>query len=371
MEPGSEPKVETSTNPSGGCLTQPEPDMDTPGSSMEESKLALVTGACGFVGGYMLETLLAAGSKVRATDLEGANRSLVESLGVEFIPCDLTMPETLAPVLEGVDRIFHPAALFDYLAPEEALQRVNAGGMRHLCEAALKADCQRMVCWSTAGVYGPPAPELVPVNETAPTRPSNAYERSKLAQEEVGREFVRDHDMQITYLRPTPIYGPRNAYGMATTIFAIAHGMAPFVPFGNENHFTSVHVRDVCGAAQHLCDHGGTQGDAYNLCDDGALTHAELVRFVAGVLNVPVYPLWAPDAMLRMVAPLLHRLAMGHARRIAPRRPVIDPDMIPYSMGDYWFSNAKLKETGYEFIYPDPRIGLMETMAWYETQGLV
>ena len=45
--------------------------------------------------------------------------------------------------------------------------------------------------------------------------------------------------------------------------------------------------------------------------------------------------------------------------------------MIPYTTGDYWFSNEKLRATGYRFRYPDPRVGLVETITWYESQGLL
>ncbi|PIU69015.1 MAG: hypothetical protein COS84_00230, partial [Armatimonadetes bacterium CG07_land_8_20_14_0_80_40_9] len=129
--------------------------------------LCLVTGACGFNGSYMVELLLEKGYKVRATDLEGTERGIYEDLvkreGVEFVPSDLTKKETLKEVVKDVEYVFHPAAVFDYAAKWELMERVNVFGTRNLCEVLMEeGKVKKFVVWSSAAVYGIPKPELLP-----------------------------------------------------------------------------------------------------------------------------------------------------------------------------------------------------------------
>ena len=184
------------------------------------NKTALVTGACGFVGSHLVEVLLQEGFTVRATDLESAYNysgpergrfpSVIKKLGVEFVPCDLTKKETLPKVVKDISYVFHPAAVFDYSASYELLERVNVLGTKNLCEALLEeGKVQRMVNWSTTGVYTLPK-NGQPLSEEAPKKPTVLYCKSKLAQEEAVQEFYEKQRFSYTTIRPAPIYGPRN-----------------------------------------------------------------------------------------------------------------------------------------------------------------
>ena len=133
-------------------------------------KPALVTGACGFCGGHMVKLLADEGVPVRATDLESAAgdpevRFVQENLGidfnrkgVEFVPSDLTDKASLKAALKGVGTVYHTASLYDYSAPMEALEKVNLYGTTNLCEAMVEEGVDRVIHWSTAGVYGHPNP---------------------------------------------------------------------------------------------------------------------------------------------------------------------------------------------------------------------
>ncbi|GAG41401.1 unnamed protein product, partial [marine sediment metagenome] len=130
-------------------------------------KVDVVTGACGFSGSYLVKRLLEEGRKVRATDLEGAYdepkavelREILdvdyERDGVEWVPSDLTRKETLQPLFEGdVGCLFHTASLYDYSAPWDALEKINIDGVTNLLDAAVEGGLERMIHWSTCGVYG-------------------------------------------------------------------------------------------------------------------------------------------------------------------------------------------------------------------------
>jgi nucleoside-diphosphate-sugar epimerase len=176
--------------------------------------LSLVTGACGFMGTHMVETLVAAGHRVRATDLAsalghddrkaGRFPSVLHKLGVEVVASDMTRPESLAPLVQGVDYVFHVAAVFSYSAPRELLERVNVEGTRALLDLLEKEkQLKRLVVWGAGGVYGLPNATNLPFREEMPADPPNAYLESKSEQEKLVMEFGRAHELPYSIIRPT------------------------------------------------------------------------------------------------------------------------------------------------------------------------
>ncbi|MFH1538903.1 MAG: NAD-dependent epimerase/dehydratase family protein, partial [bacterium] len=75
----------------------------------------LVTGACGFTGSHAVDVLVERGEDVRATDLAGSDRDFLRR-DVEFAPADLTSGKGLDKLLDGVEVVFHTAAIFSFSA---------------------------------------------------------------------------------------------------------------------------------------------------------------------------------------------------------------------------------------------------------------
>ena len=141
------------------------------------SPLSLVTGACGFMGTHMVEVLAEAGHRIRATDLAssydhddlktGRSPGVLKRLNVEFVPADITKRETLDKAMEGVEYIFHIAAIFSYSAPWDLLYKVNVEGTRNILESAkLASSFKKIVLWSAGGFYRlPKGPQDLPIEE--------------------------------------------------------------------------------------------------------------------------------------------------------------------------------------------------------------
>ena len=82
-------------------------------TDIRSTPTAIVTGACGFAGGHMVDLLVEKGFRVIATDLEGASREFVNPKAV-FIPADITNVDSLKTIFKGkIDYVYHPAAIFD------------------------------------------------------------------------------------------------------------------------------------------------------------------------------------------------------------------------------------------------------------------
>ena len=323
-------------------------------------KRALVTGACGFVGSHMVELLLSRGYSVLATDKKLTGVS--NTSNVEFRVSDITDRETLKPLFDGIDLVFHIAGLFDYWAPYEQLHKVNAGGTRNLCEVALDYDIESVVVWSSGSVYG--VPDEIPARETTPLNPFNSYEKSKVEEEQVALEFYEQNGLPVVILRPASIYGPRSRYGTAVLFFLLARGQLPAIPSDGRSRPATVHVKDVVGAAEYLAGKETAIGQAFNVADDSRYSVEDLLLAVAQMLGVRIYKFHIPILVLSLVAQLSEWQA-----RLKGTRPRIEKESIRYLTYDSLIDNSKIKAAGYELLYPDAMTGLRETIEWYKREG--
>ncbi|MFA6448086.1 MAG: NAD(P)-dependent oxidoreductase [bacterium] len=328
---------------------------------------AIVTGACGFAGGHMVDYLIEKGYKVIATDLEKAPREYLNPAAT-FIPADITNIKSLEPLFKTkVDKVFHPAAVFDYEAPWELCEKVNVGGMRNICDISLKNKVSSFVLFSTVSVYGHPEPDELPVREDNVKRPGTNYERSKLMQEEIGLEYVKK-GLPVAVVRPAPVYGPRNTYGMATILFLLAKfPIMPF-PINFDSYIVGVNVRDVCGAAYFVSTKKEAVGECYNVIDSSRYSIREFVEFVCPLMNVHIIPIFIPQDFLMKLADQAADVAKS-VSKLMGTRPFVEKDMVYYLKAIYTFSNDKLRALGYEFEYPDMLDGIRETIEWYKDNG--
>lgn len=356
------------------------------------AKRALVTGACGFTGTNMLEHLDEKGWEIVATDLRGAERKayytevgevhpvhyedILDELEVEFIPADLVKKETLEPLFEyDYDAVFHIASLYDYFAEWDELYKVNVEGAKNIGEIAAEANVGHFVHWSTEGVLQEAGPDE-PVTEDAPYHAHNLYSKSKIEQEKVLWKLYEEEGLPLTVIRPAPVYGPRHRYGEYHILLLLNHlgeGFVPRVyPRSRQLMYPSVHVKDVVRAAVFLNEKKEESiGEAYNVLSD-CLPQDEMMEFLARALGlekitrVPVP--WPIYRFFGWLAGKLGDYFEGRARRKGAR-PKVDASMTQYVSHNFWFSNQKIKDLGFEFVYEDPRKGLWDYITWCKEKG--
>ena len=144
------------------------------------SAKALVTGGSGFIGGRLIESLVADGHGVRALARSRSSADSVAALGAEPVRGELGDPESLRAAATGCDVAFHAAAKVEDFGPWEEFERDNVQGTRNVAEACAAAGVSRLVHVSTEAVLIAGDP-LVGVDETAPLRTDSRapYSRSK------------------------------------------------------------------------------------------------------------------------------------------------------------------------------------------------
>lgn len=349
---------------------------------MQKKYTSVVTGAAGFIGSHMVETLADAGHEVIATDTPEAlepsdpvrrlSAAVARRRASMVVPADLTAPGALDEAVKGVDFVFHAASVFNYSAPWKTLYRVNVQGTANLIDSIERAGgVRRLVVWGAGGVYGLPGRNGVELDESLPPDPPNDYLRSKWFEEFTTVDRCRRSGIPYSILRPTTVYGTRQAYGPPDILRAARRSPVIACPSNLAGRIPFVHVDDVCGAALHLAKYASGQDGIFNVNDDSGMTMVEMLRFLSQVFGKPFLRLPpVPVAPARRIVSALAVVAQEVARRTRSR-PLLERDTIQYMGRDFRFSNARLKAAGYRLRHPDPKPALVEVAKWYDERGLL
>ena len=173
----------------------------------------LVTGGAGFIGSSIVEALLAAGEKVRIIDdFATGRRQNLESLKGDFelVEGSIVDPDTMAKALDGVEVVFHQAAIPSVSRSVETPQlslMVNVQGTTVLCDVARHKGVKRIIFAASSSAYGD-TPTLPKVETMAPS-PRSPYAVSKLTCEHLLRVSAALYGLETLSLRYFNVFGPR------------------------------------------------------------------------------------------------------------------------------------------------------------------
>lgn len=180
----------------------------------------LVTGADGFIGSHLTERLLDDGADVRAFCVYNSNGSLgwLDGLDADRRGAldvrlgDIRDPRSVRAAVEGVDVVFHLAALiaipFSYQAPASFVE-TNVAGTLNVLEAVRDTGVARLINTSTSEVYG--TPETVPITERHPLQAQSPYSATKIAADKLCEAYALSFASPVTTLRPFNTFGPRQS----------------------------------------------------------------------------------------------------------------------------------------------------------------
>jgi UDP-glucose 4-epimerase len=173
----------------------------------------LVTGGAGFIGSHLVRALHARNRPVRVLDdfSSGKRSNLADVEGaVEIVEGSILDDATLDRALEGVDLVYHEAAIPSVprsISAPMASHQANATGTLNVLEAARRHGVRRVVYAGSSSAYGE-TPTL-PKVETMPTAPLSPYAVSKLAGEHYCQVYARAFRVETVILRYFNVFGPR------------------------------------------------------------------------------------------------------------------------------------------------------------------
>ncbi|MFM7718118.1 MAG: dTDP-glucose 4,6-dehydratase [Actinomycetota bacterium] len=301
----------------------------------------LVTGGAGFIGSHLVDAILAdPDSRVTVLDRlsVGGSRENLAHLGddgrLRLVVGDVRDAAALRPLVAETDAVVHAVAeshVDRSIAEPGAFLDVNAGGTLAVLEACREAG-RRLLMVSTDEVYGP-NPGAAPMPEDAPLRPRSPYAASKAAADLLCQAWRATYGLDVTIVRGTNAYGPRQVERVVPTFAIAALRGEPLPLYGSgEQRREFLHVEDWARGLLVALDRGAP-GEVYNIGSGTELANVDLARRILALVGAP------PDRIVSV-----------------PDRPGHD--------ARYGVADGKLRALGWA-----PRIGfddgLAATVAWY------
>lgn len=298
----------------------------------------LVTGATGFIGRRLVESLLHKGYVVSV--LARSRDRVVPSSAVDVIEADITRPEGLKGIGRNVDIVIHCAALLGkWGVNEHELRDANVNGVVNLLQALGNDGAPRFVHVSAAGVTGPVSNGIV--DETYPCSPATAYERTKFLGERKALETGARLGIQIIVARPTFTYGPGDIHKLPL-FKAIQKGKLVFI--GNSKTVnTPVYIDDLVSGILLLMSRG-RNAEVYIIGGPSVVTKEELVYTIADELGAK-----RPRLRIPRMAATLTSAGCELFGRTFHFEPVVTHSRVSLMADNFGYSSHKAeKELGYK-----------------------
>jgi nucleoside-diphosphate-sugar epimerase len=339
------------------------------------SDRVLVTGATGFIGHHLVETLLERGDQVACLVRPASDTSGLPVNKLELRLGDVTDPASLETAVESIDVVYHLAGALEARSLAE-LNLVNEAGPRNVATACARLEKPPvLVLLSSLEAIGPDPPDHLRMEDDLADPVSN-YGKSKLAGEQAVRELAGS--VPITIIRASGVFGEgdEETFGILKT-FQVAGLNIYTIPRAHSAKVSVIHARDLANLMV-LAAQSGERINAsperhgqglYYAADEEQLTLGELFGRVAEALSEDrVRIIDLPIGFAWLTAGAVEGWA-----RIRGRSPgIITLDKIrAFAAGSYTFSPEKaLRQLGFKPTRPlSDRI--RQTVEWYQAQGWI
>jgi NAD dependent epimerase/dehydratase len=312
-------------------------------------KRILVTGADGFIGSHLVETLIHEDYDVRAFVYYNSFNSWgwldtfpkEDKNKLDIFPGDIRDSSCVRQAMEGIDIVFHLAALigipYSYYSPESYVD-TNIKGTLNVLLASRDGDCERIIVTSTSEVYG--TAEYTPIDERHPTKGQSPYSATKIGADKLAESFFRSFQLPVTIVRPFNTFGPRqSARAIIPTIITQLMDGSEEIKLGALSPTRDfLYVKDTVQGFVEIANSLKTFGEEINIATQNEISMGDLAQKIINMIN-PKAKIISDEAKLRPKASEVERL-LG--------------------------SNSKIKElTNWQKRY-SLEAGLHETIKWFE-----
>jgi dihydroflavonol-4-reductase len=317
--------------------------------------MILVTGATGFIGSHLVETLCASGDAVRCL-VRPKRRTRSLPVSVEVAEADLVTGAGLDEALRGVDGVIHLAGVTKALAASDYYTG-NARATEALARAA-RSRPLRFVHVSSLAAIGPSHGNL-PVLEDDEPHPLTHYGRSKLEAERVIRELLP----QAVIVRPPVVYGPRDT-DVFQLLKSISKGLVLEIA-GGERWFSAIYVGDLVDGILAALRSPGAVGRSYFLTNAKPASWSELASAAAAIMNRRPRVVRVPVAVANGVG-----FCAEIWSRVTRRPGIVSREKIREAQCEAWICDHRRAEAELPFLAATPLAeGLARSLAWYKEAG--
>ena len=260
-------------------------------------KRVLVTGADGFIGSHLVESLLEKGYEVKAFSYYNSFNTWgwLDTLPkdklreIEVFTGDIRDPNGVREAMKGVEEVFHLAALiaipFSYHSPDSYVD-TNIKGTLNVLQAARQLETQRVLVTSTSEVYG--TAQYVPIDEKHPYQGQSPYSATKIGADRLAESFYRSFNMPISIVRPFNTFGPRRQSARAvipTIISQLLAGkeeikLGALTPTRDFNY-----VKDTASGFIAIAESDKTIGEEINIATQQEISIGDLAQEIISQIN--------------------------------------------------------------------------------------
>lgn len=263
---------------------------------MSAEEKFLVTGADGFIGSHVCETLVERGHEVKALAYYNSfgTWGWLDQLpadtqdAIEVVLGDVRDPFLVRDVMEGADVVLHLAALigipYSYVAPQSYVD-TNVTGTLNVLEAAKTLGTARVIQTSTSEVYG--TAQFVPITEEHPLRAQSPYAASKIGADQLALSYERSFQTPVTVVRPFNTYGPRqSARAVIPTIIVQALATTDPIHLGSTSPTRDFNfVKDIAEAFAMIGESSDGLGEVINLGSNFEISIGQVVEAISAAIG--------------------------------------------------------------------------------------
>jgi nucleoside-diphosphate-sugar epimerase len=319
-----------------------------------------MTGATGFVGSFLAETLIQSNHEVRCLVRKESNLRWIADLDVDCYYGSLYDENSLIRGMEDCDLIYHVAGVTKARTEEEYF-RGNYEGTKKVINAALKhkKKLSRFIHVSSQAAVGP-SPTLIPINEKHPANPLTFYGKSKWAAEEYVQSFITN--LPITIVRPPAVYGPRDT-DILEFFRTVKFGLIPQLG-GADKYLSLIHVKDLARGIAIAGEHERAVGETFFITSPEPYSWEEISRITLNILQKKGFRVPVPVPLIKGVAAISEGIAS-----ITKKPALVNKQKVIEMEQDFWTCSPEKakKDLGFE-----AKIGLengiRETLIWYKEQ---
>jgi dTDP-glucose 4,6-dehydratase len=266
---------------------------------MTRDSTVLVTGADGFIGSHLTESLVREGYRVKAFVLYNSFNSwgwldtCAEDVRGQFevFAGDIRDPHGVAQAMKGCEAVLHLASLiaipYSYHSPDTYLD-TNVKGTLNVLQAARELGVRRVIHTSTSEVYG--TARFVPITELHPLQGQSPYSATKIASDQLAYSFYASFGLPVVIVRPFNTYGPRQSARavIPTIITQIANGkrqikLGTVSPTRDFNY-----VKDTVAGFAAALDSSSGIGEAINFGSNFEISIGDTAQLIAEAMNVEI-----------------------------------------------------------------------------------
>lgn len=259
-------------------------------------KKVLVTGADGFIGSHLTETLLEAGYDVKAFAYYNSfnNWGWLDTLPkdklkeIEIFTGDIRDPNGVREAMKGQDMVFHLAALiaipFSYHSPDSYVD-TNIKGTLNVLQAARDFETERVLVTSTSEVYG--TAQYVPIDEKHPYQGQSPYSATKIGADRLAESFYRSFNLPVSIVRPFNTFGPRqSARAVIPTIISQLLAGKEEIKLGSLTPTRDFnYVKDTANGFLAIAKSEKTVGEEINIATGQEISIGQLAKEIIDQIN--------------------------------------------------------------------------------------